>query len=157
MRLASRVQIVQLRDFEPVPVDIDHQISARLDLVYAVTYAAHYEVARPTVGLHSPIDCAELALGLDNAVYLRHEVALLQRLLYKLARVTGFRPATPDKLPLIGAWPAVQGLWIAAGHEGLGITTALGTGSMLTDLILGKTPGIDTAPFAPGRAMAGAH
>ena len=70
---------------------------------------------------------------------------------------TGFRPATPDKLPLIGAWPAVQGLWIAAGHEGLGITTALGTGSMLTDLILGKTPGIDPAPFAPGRAMAGAH
>jgi len=66
---------------------------------------------------------------------------------------TGFRPTTPDKLPLIGAWPAVEGLWIAAGHEGLGITTALGTGSMLADLIVGVRPAIDPAPFAPDRAM----
>lgn len=70
---------------------------------------------------------------------------------------TGFRPTTPDKLPLIGAWPAVDGLWIAAGHEGLGITTALGTGSMLADLILGKTPAIDPAPFAPHRIIGNAH
>ncbi len=62
---------------------------------------------------------------------------------------TGFRPATPDKLPLIGAWPDVEGLWIAAGHEGLGITTALGTGSLIADLIAGRAPGIDPAPFAP--------
>ncbi len=66
---------------------------------------------------------------------------------------TGFRPATPDKLPLIGRWPAVEGLWIAAGHEGLGITTALGTGSMLADLVLQRSPGIDPAPFAPDRVM----
>ncbi len=70
---------------------------------------------------------------------------------------TGFRPATPDKLPLIGAWPSVDGLWIAAGHEGLGITTALGTGSMLTDLILGRPPAIDPAPYAADRVMAEAH
>jgi len=70
---------------------------------------------------------------------------------------TGFRPATPDMLPLIGAWPEVLGLWIAAGHEGLGITTALGTGSLLTDLIVGRTPGIDPVPFAPHRIMGNAH
>jgi D-hydroxyproline dehydrogenase subunit beta len=66
---------------------------------------------------------------------------------------TGFRPATPDKLPLIGSWPAVAGLWIAAGHEGLGVTTALGTGALLTDLVLGRTPAIAAAPFAPSRAL----
>ncbi len=66
---------------------------------------------------------------------------------------TGFRPTTPDSLPLIGAWTAVDGLWIAAGHEGLGITTALGTGSMLASLIVGKPPTIDSTPFAPDRAM----
>jgi len=70
---------------------------------------------------------------------------------------TGFRPATPDKLPLIGRWPSVEGLWVAAGHEGLGITTALGTGALLADLIQGRTPGIDAAPFDPARSMAGAH
>ena len=66
---------------------------------------------------------------------------------------TGFRPATPDKLPLIGAWKPTPGLWIAAGHEGLGITTSLGTAGLLADLIAGRTPAIDPRPFAPGRRM----
>ena len=69
---------------------------------------------------------------------------------------TGFRPATPDKLPLIGRWEEVDGLWIAAGHEGLGITTSLGTARLLTDLIAGRPPAIDAAPYAPGRVRAGA-
>jgi glycine/D-amino acid oxidase-like deaminating enzyme len=68
---------------------------------------------------------------------------------------TGFRPATPDKLPLVGRWPAVDGLWIAAGHEGLGITTSLGTGRLLADLVAGRRPPIDPAPFAPNRAAEG--
>lgn len=66
---------------------------------------------------------------------------------------TGFRPATPDKLPLIGRWEGTPGLWIAAGHEGLGITTSLGTAGLLADLIAGRTPAIDPAPFAPGRRV----
>jgi glycine/D-amino acid oxidase-like deaminating enzyme len=69
---------------------------------------------------------------------------------------TGFRPATPDKLPLIGAWPATAGLWIAAGHEGLGITTSLGSARLLADLIAGRTPPIDATAFAPTRALAAA-
>jgi glycine/D-amino acid oxidase-like deaminating enzyme len=67
---------------------------------------------------------------------------------------TGFRPATPDKLPLIGAWPATPGLWIAAGHEGLGITTSLGTARVLADLVMGRTPPIDATAFAPTRVLA---
>ena len=64
---------------------------------------------------------------------------------------TGFRPATPDKLPLIGRWAPVPGLWIAAGHEGLGITTATGTAQLLADLVAGREPAIDAAPYAPSR------
>jgi glycine/D-amino acid oxidase-like deaminating enzyme len=67
---------------------------------------------------------------------------------------TGFRPATPDKLPLIGAWERVPGLWIAAGHEGLGITTASGTAQLLADLVAGREPAIDAAPYAPSRVLA---
>jgi glycine/D-amino acid oxidase-like deaminating enzyme len=71
---------------------------------------------------------------------------------------TGFRPATPDKLPLIGRWPEVPGLWIAAGHEGLGITTSLGTAAILADLVAGREPAIDAAPYAPDRGVpAGVH
>lgn len=64
---------------------------------------------------------------------------------------TGFRPATEDKLPLIGRWDEVPGLWIAAGHEGLGITTATGTGRILADLVTGRRPPIDPAGFDPAR------
>jgi D-hydroxyproline dehydrogenase subunit beta len=66
---------------------------------------------------------------------------------------TGFRPATEDKLPLIGPWPAVDGLWIAAGHEGLGITTAMATAELLCDLITDRAPALDPAPFAALRAF----
>jgi len=64
---------------------------------------------------------------------------------------TGFRPATEDKLPLIGQWH--DGTWVAAGHEGLGITTALGTAALLADLMLARRTALDAAPFAPARLM----
>ncbi len=62
---------------------------------------------------------------------------------------TGLRPATPDGLPLVRRWDAVPGTWIAAGHEGLGITTALATAEILADLLLGRPTAIDAAPLAP--------
>jgi glycine/D-amino acid oxidase-like deaminating enzyme len=67
---------------------------------------------------------------------------------------TGLRPATPDKLPLIGPWAPTSGLWIAAGHEGLGITTSLGTARLLADLIAGRQPPFDATPFSPARVLA---
>ena len=67
---------------------------------------------------------------------------------------TGFRPATPDKLPLIGAWEGIPGLWIAGGHEGLGITMALGTARLIADLVAGRDTAIDAAPYAPSRVTA---
>lgn len=65
----------------------------------------------------------------------------------------GFRPTTPDKLPLIGRWPSLPDLWIAAGHEGLGITMAPGTAELIVAGVLGQTPAVDPAPFRPDRAM----
>jgi glycine/D-amino acid oxidase-like deaminating enzyme len=67
---------------------------------------------------------------------------------------TGFRPATPDGLPYIGAMPSRRGVWVAAGHEGLGVTTALATAEMFIDLFSGRVPRIDAAPYAPGRGLA---
>jgi len=63
----------------------------------------------------------------------------------------GFRPATPDKLPLVGRWE--DGLFVATGHEGLGITTAPATARLVADLLLGRPPLLDPAPFDPRRAM----
>jgi glycine/D-amino acid oxidase-like deaminating enzyme len=64
---------------------------------------------------------------------------------------TGFRSATPDKLPLIGPSPEDKTVLLATGHEGLGITTSLGTAQLLADLIAGKTPAIPMEPYSPSR------
>ena len=64
---------------------------------------------------------------------------------------TGFRAATPDKLPLIGRWPTREKLYLAAGHEGLGITTSMATGKLLADEILGRESKIPRSPYNPGR------
>ncbi|HVT79192.1 MAG TPA: FAD-binding oxidoreductase, partial [Phycisphaerae bacterium] len=71
---------------------------------------------------------------------------------------TGHRPATPDKLPLIGKSIESEKIYLATGHEGLGITTSLGTGRLVADLILGRKTGIDAAPYSPARKQKeGAH
>jgi len=76
---------------------------------------------------------------------------------------TGFRAATPDKLPLIGPWAGNataektggatgdKSIFLATGHEGLGITTSLGTARILADQITGAKPEIPIEPYLPSR------
>jgi len=64
---------------------------------------------------------------------------------------TGNRAATPDKLPIIGPSIEDNRIWLATGHEGLGITTSLGTGRLLADLLLNRTTAIPALPYAPSR------
>jgi glycine/D-amino acid oxidase-like deaminating enzyme len=69
---------------------------------------------------------------------------------------TGFRPATLDKLPLIGPFPGAEWLFLATGHEGLGITTSLGTAKLLADQLLNRPAQIPVEPYLPARAKQGA-
>lgn len=64
---------------------------------------------------------------------------------------TGFRAATPDKLPLIGPWPADATLYLATGHEGLGITTSLATARLVAAGLGGSSPEISAEPYLPSR------
>lgn len=99
--------------------------------------------SRELAGWNAAVNPAVLGAMLRRATHFLPGLAALPAL-----RVwTGFRPATPGKLPLIGELE--RGLWIAAGHEGLGITTALATGELIADLYAGRTPALDAAPFAP--------
>lgn len=68
---------------------------------------------------------------------------------------TGFRAATPDKLPLIGPWPEDETLYLATGHEGLGITTSLATAKLLVSTMLSGAAEIDTTPYLPSRYARG--
>jgi len=67
---------------------------------------------------------------------------------------TGLRAATPDGLPLIGPDPSRRNVWLATGHEGLGITTSLATAELLAAQMAGGQAGIDSRPYLPGRFSA---
>jgi glycine/D-amino acid oxidase-like deaminating enzyme len=70
---------------------------------------------------------------------------------------TGFRAATPDKLPLIGPWPRQENLFLATGHEGLGITTSLGTARLVVDQLLERKTEIPAEPYLPSRVHERVH
>jgi len=63
---------------------------------------------------------------------------------------TGFRAATPDKLPLIGPAPDATVL-VAMGFEGLGITNACGAARLVLHHLIGAEVPLDPTPFLPGR------
>jgi glycine/D-amino acid oxidase-like deaminating enzyme len=94
--------------------------------------------------------------GIDQKV-LREMLERARSFMPALAQIsgirawTGFRAATPDKLPLIGATddPAI---FLAVGFEGLGITNAPGAARLLVDGLLGRTSEIDATQFLPSRA-----
>ncbi|MBN9440636.1 FAD-dependent oxidoreductase [Bosea sp. (in: a-proteobacteria)] len=65
----------------------------------------------------------------------------------------GARPTLPDSLPMIGAAPGHQGLWLAFGNQHLGFSTGPMTGELLAALLNGETPPIDPKPYAPGRYL----
>lgn len=94
------------------------------------------------------IDQPILTRMIDRAVEYMPRLAKLS----VLRTWTGFRAATPDKLPLIGP-SAIENLYLATGHEGLGITTSLGTAKLLADQVLNRTPAIPFEPYLPSRSM----
>ncbi|KAK9087917.1 hypothetical protein Syun_030311 [Stephania yunnanensis] len=60
----------------------------------------------------------------------------------------GLRPYMPDGKPIIGPVPGLPNLLLAAGHEGGGLSMALGTAEMVFDLVLGNITKVEPAPFA---------
>jgi len=69
---------------------------------------------------------------------------------------TGFRAATPDGLPIIGRHPRRPGLWLAVGHEGLGVTTAPATARLLAAQLTGAALPLEAAPYDMQRFLAAA-
>jgi D-amino-acid dehydrogenase len=69
----------------------------------------------------------------------------------KLAEWYGWRPMTWDDLPIIGAAPGYDNLLLATGHGMLGITMSAATGRLVADLIAGRPPAFDPAPYSPAR------
>lgn len=65
----------------------------------------------------------------------------------------GLRPATPDGLPLIGALPGLDGIYLATGHGMLGVTLAPATANLLAPLVLEGHAAPELIPFDPARRL----
>jgi D-amino-acid dehydrogenase len=63
----------------------------------------------------------------------------------------GFRPSLPDSLPVIGPSPRHRDVYLAFGHGHLGLTQGPVTGRIVADLAADRDPGLDLAPYRPGR------
>ena len=63
----------------------------------------------------------------------------------------GFRPSTPDSLPILGPVSGHPGLWLAFGHGHFGMSGGPPSGRLLARLITGQQPGIDPAPYGVQR------
>lgn len=62
-----------------------------------------------------------------------------------------FRPSMPDSLPVIGQAPRHRGVYLAFGHGHKGLGQAAITGKLIQELLDGKEPTVDLAPFRPTR------
>lgn len=63
----------------------------------------------------------------------------------------GMRPLTPDGLPVIGRVSGSENLYVAGGHQMLGITLAPSTGEAIAELMTTGASGSDLRPFDPSR------
>ena len=82
----------------------------------------------------------------------RHAEALFPALASeRITEWMGPRPSHPDSKPIIGRSPRHHNVWFAFGHDHLGLTMGGITGRLVSELVAGKTPSVDLAPFRPDR------
>ena len=84
----------------------------------------------------------------------RQTLELLPNLKYdRIDEWMGFRPSTPDSLPLIGRVSEHKNVWLGFGHQHIGLTAGPKTGRWIAQMIDGKKPNIDLKPFSTGRFL----
>lgn len=140
------------------PGTVHHQL---VELGYVTS--AHQSTGRSVAFNLQPRPTGQLLLGssrqfgsTDPAVEAEVLEQMLQRALSYIPGLadlnaircwTGQRAATPDSLPILGRHPWREGLWLAVGHEGLGVTTATGSAQLLCALMTGAAPALDPSPY----------
>ncbi|QBD82526.1 FAD-binding oxidoreductase [Ktedonosporobacter rubrisoli] len=148
---------------EPLPLLVRHK-------VYEATYfdtvnsgEADLQIASVVEGTKSGtilLGSSRQLVGFDPTVEARVIRAIIQKAVryfpvlasaHALRAYVGFRPFSPDHLPLIGEVTQAPGFYLNTGHEGAGIGLGPISGKLLSQLILGQTPDLDLTPFQPMR------
>lgn len=103
----------------------------------------------------------ELA-GFDGSVDVRRAKPILEEAARYVPHVTpdapeqeevwtGFRPCTPDGLPLIGRVSPIDNLVVATGHGMMGVSMSSITGQLVSEIVQGKSPSVDPSRLSPTR------
>jgi len=103
--------------------------------------------SRERVGFDTRLSMTALAQMARHAIRL---VPVLGRVRAMRAYL-GFRPYSPDHLPMIGADRRAPGLFHACGHEGAGIGLSAATGLLVAEQVTGRPTSLPLAAFAPDR------
>jgi glycine oxidase len=138
-----------------LPADFPLKITVRTRDIYIVPRTTGPSAGRVIIG--ATVEDA----GFDKTVHAA-QIDVLHRqasvFLPQLAHATvleswsGLRPATPDRLPILGPHPSKPRHWIATGHYRNGILLAPATARVMAQLILGHAPAVPLDAFRPSRA-----
>ena len=135
--------------------DPSYQINHPLDLIEARAAVTPFEGALRFAGT--------MEISGINRRYIRRRAEAIWRNVHRYLQepVTGtqmrawvgMRPMTPDGLPVIGQAPGTDNLYLATGHQMLGVTLAPTTAISLAQLMNDESPDVSLTPFDPIRFM----
>lgn len=108
---------------------------------------------RQFAGFDRTVNHALLSDSFERAARFVPQVADLQ----VVRTWAGLRPYTKDKVPIVGPVTAVPGMFVASGHEGLGITLSMATGELIAQAVTGQSLQQSLDPFTPDRCGEVAH
>jgi len=140
---------LMIRDPEAMPriptADADGKFVAT-PMEEGLRFAGTVELA----GLEAPPDWRRAHILLEQGRRMLPGLAAAHRE-ERISVWMGHRPSLPDSLPVVGASRATPDVVYAFGHGHVGMTAAPMTGKIVADLVAGRPPSIDIAPFAAGR------
>jgi D-amino-acid dehydrogenase len=97
-----------------------------------------YEVRLTAAGVKSVLDEGlAVAPGLGNATIAEIRI--------------GLRPFSPDRLPVMGAAPGYDNIFLCTGHGPSGLQLGPFSGRLVAGLVMGEAPTIDITPFSADR------
>lgn len=129
-------------------------LSPGITLRHSLIWPARAFMVSPTAGGLRVGGTVEMA-GLDAAPDFRRSKVTVRRAQTALPNLQckdfrewmGHRPAFPDTVPVMSPSMRVKGVYYATGHGHLGLTYAATTARLMADLMTGRTPDIDMAPY----------
>jgi D-amino-acid dehydrogenase len=144
---------------EPIPLETERGYHTQImrpgvSMRHSVIWPHRAFMITPTAGGIRVGGNVELA-GLDAApdfrrarVLVRHAQRAVPGL--KVEEATewmGHRPSLPDTIPIISPSSKMPGVWYATGHGHLGLTYSATTAQLVADMVTGRKPSVEMAPF----------